>query len=109
MRIADFGAFAEVIKHVDGLIHISQISYTRVENVNKVLNVGQSVRVKITEIDLEAKRIGLSIKALLPDPNAVKEEEDFSNNPHVVADEEKIVPIDEAATESTSTEENAAE
>ena len=99
MRIANFGAFAEVVKHVDGLIHISQISHERVENANKVLNVGQSVRVQITEIDLESKRIALSMKALIADPNAAKEEEDFSDNPHVVADEEKNVPTDEVVAE----------
>ena len=99
MRITDFGAFAEIIKGVDGLIHISQISHTRVENVNKALTIGQSVKVQIIDIDLEAKRVALSIKVLTPDPNAVKEEEDFSDNPHVVADEEKIVPADENAAE----------
>ncbi len=65
VSITPFGAFAKIIEGVDGLIHISQIADKRVDNVNEVLTVGQEVDVKITEIDLEAKRISISIRALL--------------------------------------------
>ena len=53
VSITPFGAFAQIIEGVDGLIHISQIADKRVDNVNDVLSVGQEVDVKITEIDLE--------------------------------------------------------
>lgn len=62
-----FGAFAQIIEGVDGLIHISQIADKRVDNVNDVLSVGQEVDVKITEVDLDKKRISISIRALLDD------------------------------------------
>lgn len=67
VSITPFGAFAQIIEGVDGLIHISQIADKRVDNVNDVLSVGQEVDVKITEIDLDKKRISISIRALLDD------------------------------------------
>lgn len=70
-----FGAFAQIIEGVDGLIHISQIADKRVDNVNDVLSVGQEVDVKITEVDLDKKRISISIRALLDDA-ASEETED---------------------------------
>lgn len=75
VSITPFGAFAQIIEGVDGLIHISQIADKRVDNVNDVLSVGQEVDVKITEIDLNKKRISISIRALLDDA-AAEETED---------------------------------
>jgi len=65
VSITPFGAFAQVIPGVDGLIHISQIALERVTNVAQVLSVGQVVDIKITEIDSEKSRVSLSIKELL--------------------------------------------
>ena len=65
VRLVPFGAFAEIIPFVDGLIHISQISNKRIDKPADVLNVGDEVEAKIIEIDLEAKKISLSIRALL--------------------------------------------
>jgi 4-hydroxy-3-methylbut-2-enyl diphosphate reductase len=67
VSITPFGAFAQIIPGIDGLIHISQISDKRVTNVKDVLSVGDEVKVKITEIDSEKKRISLSIRAVLED------------------------------------------
>ena len=67
VSITSFGAFAQIINGVDGLIHISQIANKRVDNVADILKVGDEVDVKITEIDTEKKRISLSIRALLPE------------------------------------------
>lgn len=75
VSITPFGAFAQIIEGVDGLIHISQIADKRVDNVNDVLSVGQEVDVKITEIDLDKKRISISIRALLDDAAAEETEE----------------------------------
>ena len=61
-----FGAFAEILPGVDGLIHISQIANRHIGKPEDVLAEGQEVQVKITEIDAENKRISLSIRALLP-------------------------------------------
>ena len=65
VRLVPFGAFAEIIPFVDGLIHISQISNKRIGKPADVLTVGDEVQAKIIEIDLEAKKISLSIRELL--------------------------------------------
>ena len=64
VSITEFGAFAQIIPGVDGLIHISQISTERVADINTVLKVGQEVDVKIIDIDEEKSRVSLSIRAL---------------------------------------------
>lgn len=64
VSITDFGAFAQIIPGVDGLIHISQVSVEKVADINTVLSVGQEVDVKIIEIDNERERVSLSIRAL---------------------------------------------
>ena len=68
--ITPFGAFASIIDGVDGLIHISQIANQRVENVKDVLSIGQEVEAKITECDIENKRVSLSMRALLSEDEA---------------------------------------
>ncbi|BDU77526.1 Tex-like N-terminal domain-containing protein [Mesoterricola sediminis] len=65
-NVTDFGAFVDVGVHQDGLVHLSEISHQYVKNPADVLSVGQAVRVKVLAVDLQSKRIGLSIKALLP-------------------------------------------
>jgi small subunit ribosomal protein S1 len=69
--LADFGAFVNV-DGADGLVHLSEISWERIEHPSEVLKVGQEVRVKVIAVDQERKRIGLSIRQLLPDPWVVK-------------------------------------
>ncbi len=73
VSMTTFGAFAQVIPGVDGLIHISQISTTRIGKPSDVLSVGQEVQAKITDIDLEKKRVSLSIRALLEEARAKEE------------------------------------
>lgn len=73
VSITSFGAFAQIIDGIDGLIHISQIANQRVNNVADILSVGQEVECQITEIDTEKKRISLSMRALLPDDEAADE------------------------------------
>lgn len=63
-----FGAFARIIDGIDGLIHISQICYERVENPADKLAVGDVVKAKITAINFEEHKVSLSMKALLPEP-----------------------------------------
>ncbi len=65
VKLMTFGAFAEILPGVDGLIHISQIADRRIGKPEDVLSEGQDVRVKITDVDAEHKRISLSIRALL--------------------------------------------
>ena len=68
VKLMTFGAFAEILPGVDGLIHISQIADRRIGKPEDVLSEGQDVKVKITEVDAENKRISLSIRALLETP-----------------------------------------
>ena len=86
VKIMNFGAFAEVAPGKQGLIHISEISKERVEDVESVLSVGEEVKVKVIKIDRQG-RIDLSIKALLSDDQndktpkkEKKEKEDDSDN-----------------------------
>ena len=65
VKLMTFGAFAEILPGVDGLIHISQIADRRIGKPEDVLSEGQNVKVKITDVDAENKRISLSIRALL--------------------------------------------
>lgn len=65
VSITPFGAFAQIVPGVDGLIHISQVSNERVNNVAQVLSVGDEVKAKIIEINEEANRVSLSIRALM--------------------------------------------
>lgn len=100
VSITPFGAFAQIIEGVDGLIHISQIANRRVDDINEILSIGQEVDVKILEIDMDKKRISISMRALLED------EEDEETSGEVV--EEKAMDeevIEEETTETDITEE----
>ena len=68
VSLTSFGAFAQIIPGVDGLIHISQIAYKHIGTPAEVLKVGDVVKAKIMEIDFDKKRVSLSIKALLEPP-----------------------------------------
>lgn len=65
--LADFGAFVN-INGADGLVHLSEISWDRIQHPSEILKVGQEVKVKIISVDREKKRIGLSIRQLQEDP-----------------------------------------
>lgn len=75
IKFMPFGAFAEVVPGVDGLIHISQISLDRIASASEVLEVGQEVEAKIIDIDQEKQKVSLSITALL-NPSDDSEETD---------------------------------
>jgi 4-hydroxy-3-methylbut-2-enyl diphosphate reductase len=62
VRLNDFGAFIELEPGVDGLVHISKISHSRIEHPSEVLKIGDEIKAKILNVDEENKRIGLSIK-----------------------------------------------
>jgi small subunit ribosomal protein S1 len=65
--LADFGAFVN-INGADGLVHLSELSWDRIQHPREILEVGQEVQVKVINIDREKKRIGLSMRALQDDP-----------------------------------------
>ncbi len=79
VSITEFGAFAQIIPGVDGLIHISQISTQRVTNIASVLTVGQEVDVKIIDIDTDKSRVSLSMKALMEDEAPAEEADEAAD------------------------------
>jgi len=113
VRMLPFGAFAEIFPTVDGLIHISQIANKRIAKPQDELEIGQEVNVKITEIDWEAKKIGLSIRALLPQeapaPSEVVEESNKEEEPAPEYKEELDATIGEALGIEVSQEADSAE
>lgn len=95
--LTTFGAFANIIPGIDGLIHISQIANKRIDKPADVLKVGEVVDAKITAIDFDKKRVSLSMRALLPEDEQAPVKE--------------TAPVEEAAEteEVVATEEVAAE
>ncbi|MBE7031179.1 MAG: bifunctional 4-hydroxy-3-methylbut-2-enyl diphosphate reductase/30S ribosomal protein S1 [Ruminococcaceae bacterium] len=91
VRIVPFGAFAEIYPGVDGLIHISQVANKRIGKVEDELMVGQHVKAKVVELDFDAQKIGLSIRALLEEQEAPAAEEAVA--------EEVAAPVEEAVAE----------
>ncbi len=68
VRLKDFGAFIELAPNVEGLIHISDMAHYRVRHPKDILTVGESVSVKVIEVDVERHRVALSLKALAANP-----------------------------------------
>ncbi len=96
VSVTQFGAFAQIIPGIEGLIHISQIANKRIDKVADVLKVGDKVDAKIIDADLEAKRISLSIRVLL-------EEQETEEEAQIVADAEAAgveITSDEAVEEA---------
>ena len=81
VKLMTFGAFAEVVPGVDGLIHISQLADHRVEKPGDVVAEGDKVDVKITDVDMENKKISLSIRALLEPSYEEEAEESAEETP----------------------------
>ena len=103
--MTSFGAFANILPGIDGLIHISQIADRRIEKPQDVLEVGQEVKAKITDIDYDKKRVSLSIRALL-EPAEEAADDDFSGDNEVVySDENPIEGQTDVVVEDDSTEE----
>ncbi|MGM8213985.1 30S ribosomal protein S1 [Bacillaceae bacterium W0354] len=67
-RITNFGAFVNLGNGVDGLVHISQLSHERVDQVTDVVNTGDTIKVKVLSVDRDTERISLSLKDTLPGP-----------------------------------------
>lgn len=89
--LTTFGAFANVIDGIDGLIHISQIADRHIASPKEVLSIGDEVDVKITDIDFEKKRVSLSIRALL-EPQDEADEADAAEE----AEAEEEAPVEDA-------------
>ena len=68
VSVTKFGAFVRILPGIDGLVHISEISHDRIENVADALKVGDEVQVKLIDVDYDKKRISLSMKAMQEAP-----------------------------------------
>lgn len=107
VKLMPFGAFAEVMPGVDGLIHISQIANRRIGKPGDVLTVGESVEAKITNIDGDNQKISLSIRALSePEPAEVEEETSYAP---AARDEDALVYEVSASGVATGEQPDAAE
>ena len=95
VSMTTYGAFARIIPGIDGLIHISQIANKHIAKPQDELTVGQEVEAKITAIDLEKKRISLSIRALLPEEE--KAEETVEEVAEAAVEVVEEAPAEEAA------------
>ncbi len=90
--LTTFGAFANVIDGIDGLIHISQIADRHIASPKEVLSIGDEVDVKITDIDFEKKRVSLSIRALLEPQDEADEADEAAEE----AEAEEEAPVEDA-------------
>ncbi len=116
VRLMPFGAFAEIIPTVDGLIHISQIADRRIGKPEDVLSIGDEVEAMITDVDWEAKKISLSIRALIQAAaaeEAAKAEEEAADEPigeeTLVYSTDPEVEVEEQYEEEPAETENAGE
>lgn len=112
VKLMAFGAFAEIVPGVDGLIHISQIADRRIDKPGDALAEGQQIQVRITDIDLERKKVSLSRRALLEDKQTAADEAAMGAEDALVAVSEGGVTaiasaFDEPAAEDTATPEEA--
>ena len=82
-NVTRFGAFVDIGVHQDGLVHISELSHTFVENPEEFISVGEKVKVKVISVDKDLNRIGLSIKALQTPPKKENrsKKRSMKNNP----------------------------
>ena len=96
VNMMPFGAFAEIVDGVDGLIHISQIAMTKIAKPADVLEIGQTVDAKIVAIDEEKKNVSLSIRELLEEAKALAEA--------MPEDVEAVEAVEEAAEAAEATD-----
>ena len=103
VRITTFGAFVELEPGLDGLVHISQCALTRIAKVEDAVNVGDIVRVKVLDVNTEAKRISLSIREVLEDEamDSVADDADYDIPGEDAPAEEytEEAPVEEAPAE----------
>jgi len=105
-RITDFGAFVHVESDINGLIHLSEIAHEEVEDAHDYLRVGKKIKSKIITLDLENHRIGLSIKELLPKPEATAEKKDDAD---AKAEKEEKKPAKKEEKKEEAKEDDKAE
>jgi small subunit ribosomal protein S1 len=112
-KVVSFGAFVEILDGVEGLVHISELAQHHVENPREIVNQGDTVRVKILEIDSERRRLSLSVKRvedqILPvrsagdgGPSAEISENQLENVPELGLSEDVFAGAESAEPDATS-------
>jgi len=102
-RILDYGAFAEIEPGIEGLLHVSQLSRTNVENVSEVVKEGETHLLRVVSIDPRRQRIGLSLKAVTAQEQIEWMAEHMAQQEAI--DEEAVAAAEEAVTEDVVIEE----
>ncbi len=104
-RFADYGAFLNLEKDITGLVHVTEISHEKIQDPAQVLKIGQKVEAQVINIDIDERRIGLSIKALKPIDAATlarikkeQEEKDDAKKEEVSEEKEEKEPKKKAKT-----------
>ena len=97
VRMVPFGAFVELEEGVDGLVHISQIAYKHVEKPEDELEIGQEIQAKVTELDLDAKKISLSIKETLERPSKANKSDEAESAQEESTEAEETTPAESEA------------
>ena len=104
VRIVPFGAFVEVEKGIDGLVHVSQISHEFLENPTTVLAIGQEIDAKILKLDCENRKMTLSIKALEPKPEVERKPKEEGEGKTRSRKAKDVKPDDEVTEWSESSD-----
>lgn len=103
-KVADFGAFVELEPGVEGLVHISELDHRRVHRVTDFVDVGKEVEVKVLTVDIEKKRIALSLKAMTAKPERDRKEkvsdEDLAPSGGAAYERKRKSPLKGGGTES---------
>ncbi len=109
VRIVPFGVFVEIEKGIDGLVHISQISNSKIGKPGDILSIGQEIEAKIVEINVDSKKIGLSIKDLFPEESENSKEKPQEKSENIEKTEESIDDTEETKEEIIENEETSKE
>ena len=103
-KLVPFGAFVRVAQGIEGLVHISELSEQHVESPEAVLSVGDTVRVKVIDVDVSRRRISLSMRQVGGDAVVSREEREIEAEPAAPVDEVVAEPIVQTPTDETSQE-----
>ena len=95
--MVDYGAFISLDDYIDALLHISEISREKIKKPEDVLKIGQEIEAKVIDFNETEKKISLSIKALLPEPEVTEEDKEDIADVNI---EEYAKKMEESAEEN---------
>lgn len=105
VRFADYGAFLKLEKDINGLIHLTELSHHKVEDPSEVLTIGQKVDAQVINIDVDERRIGLSLKALQPIDKEtlarIKAEQEAESSSAKATEDKEVKESTKAASETS--------